>query len=1031
LSHSPADPAPSATRSRGAAAVLEALGAALAVPEPEEASARLLDGLQGVLGVCGGLVALRVGDSARVLTSRGLPAGWASQWEKTSRGDLPVVLARTVVREPLEAPPGLVDAVLKRSGVRGLLTLPLGRGEDPDGALVLASAAAEPFPDADLPALEAAASALACRLQVALLRGRGTDQGPVPGAEASRLPEGSWGSLPVARLDRDGTVRDASPVFARLLRLDAEGVAGATPARYLAAADVPRLLEALDRVASDAITAVPEVRPAASNDGSQSRAAFDLLLVRREERTLAFAFPSTVGAFLGHDAELGDALAQQPDLAILRIARDGRIVTWPRRAARILGWEDEEIRGRSMDVVLAPDDRGEWERRRRAAGGEDRGEWQVPLRARDGSAVPCALRPLLLNQAEEALVLLRDRRLGEASEKWLRWSRALLSVLGVSTVVLDPGGRIRELGAGWTLGSDRRVADWLGRHVADLFDTDRREVLDALRAAARTGEWTGTLVSGGLPVPLRLKAVRGAEGNLEALVGARLPGTPDDGRDLFRKIPVGMILLDPQFRIVETNPELRAVCGDRALPGDPAGLDVRSLALFQTREVQTALESLRGGRRLELADARVKAGDGGTVVVQMSGDELTDAQGRRSGYVLTVLGRTGRTDMERQLVRAQKMESIGNFASGLAHDFGSFVSVILGKAGVLRVKLPADRHIMRELEDIETAAQRAQHLAQELMKFARGGRNRVAPLQLNRLVQEVSSLIRTSVGSRVEVVFKLDDTVTSVEGDEVELQQMVLNLCLNARDAMPRGGRLTLETRPLSPVQVAAIGADGRGGVCLLVRDTGVGMAPDVMERIFEPFFSTKDDGSGTGLGLAMVYGIVRRHGGTIDVHSAPGAGTTFEIALPAAAAAPAESRDGRDILVVDDEPAFREMIRLILEEDGHRAHLAANGIEALKRLRSDYAGLDLVILDLRMPGVDGLEVLEELRELAPALPVLVATGYASEEEKAKAKAAGARKILEKPYRVADLRSALAEVLEPAEPGPAEEAGAASGGSDG
>jgi len=998
-------------------AVLEAVAEALTAPRLEGGATRLLDGLLGVQGVCAGLVALRVGDSGRILASRGFPADWTSRWEDASCGDLSIVLARAEVREPLEAPPGLIDATLKRSGVRGLLTLPLGRPDEPDGALVLATAAADPFPEQHLVPFEAAAAALGSWMQVRLLQGERGLVDPAPVPERSESEGGSpagWGSIPFARLDRDGSLRAATPAFARLLRIRTEDAAGRRPGGYLAAADVPRLEEALELAAADGIVPVPQVRPAASAGDEHGRGAFDLLLIRRDAETLAFAFPSTVGAFLGHDAELGDALAQQPDLAILRIARDGRILTWPRRAARILGWEEDEVRGRAVDVVVFPHDREDWERRRRARGGENHGEWNVSLRGKDGDAVPCALRLLFLDQADEAFVLLRDRRVGEASEKWLRWSRALLSVLGVSTLVLDPGGRIRELGAGWTFGTDRRVADWLGRHVADLFETDRREVLDALRTAARDGEWTGAFVSNGLPVPLRLKAVRGVEGNLEALVGVRLPGAPGEARDLFRKIPVGMILLDPALRIVETNPELGAVCGEPALPADAAGLDVRSLGMFQTREIQSALESLQAGRRFELSDARLKGEDGAAPVVQIRGDVLADSDGRVSGYVIMVLSRAGQSDVERQLVRAQKMESIGNFASGLAHDFGSFVSVILGKAGVLRVKLPSDRHIVRELEDIEAAAQRAQHLAQELMKFARGGRNRVAPLQLNRLIEEVSSLIRTSVGGRVEVMFKLDDSISSVEGDEVELQQLVLNLCLNARDAMPGGGRLVLETRPLTAAQIARLGAgeDVRQGVCLTVRDTGTGMTSEIAERIFEPFFSTKEDGSGTGLGLAMVYGIVRRHGGTIDVHSAPGAGTSFEIALPAAAARE-ESRDGCDILVVDDEPAFREMIRLILEEDGHRAHLAASGIEALKRLRADYSQLDLVILDLRMPGVDGLEVLEELRELAPDLPVLVATGYASGEEKEKAKAAGARKILEKPYRVVDLRNALAEVLGP------------------
>jgi CheY-like chemotaxis protein len=182
---------------------------------------------------------------------------------------------------------------------------------------------------------------------------------------------------------------------------------------------------------------------------------------------------------------------------------------------------------------------------------------------------------------------------------------------------------------------------------------------------------------------------------------------------------------------------------------------------------------------------------------------------------------------------------------------------------------------------------------------------------------------------------------------------------------------------------------------------------------VFEPFFTTKDDPKGTGLGLAMVYGIVRRHKGTIDVYSQEGVGTTFEIVLPAASGSQEEPKRETPILVVDDEPAFREMIRLILEEDGHEVLLAANGIEALKTLRADYQKLGLVILDLRMPGLDGLGVLKELRELAPHLPVLVTTGYASDEEKKEALAQGAQRVLEKPYRVNDLRTALAELMSP------------------
>jgi PAS domain S-box-containing protein len=991
---------------------LEVLSWVFAAGEPAEGARYLLNGLLGAHGVSGGFVALRAGDSARILASRGLPGGWITSWEAQSRDGARARLQAGFVHDRRDDPPGLIDSVLKRAGVTALLTLPLGPMADPDGALVLASTSESPFGPPDRRALETYAAAFGSWLANRLASGDpepmlelGGGPGAVrPGAESDQ----AWGAIPVARLGGDGLVRAASPSFGRVVGVAAEGLVGRNPGGYLAPPDAARLLAAIDRVRVEGAVAVPAARTAGAADPSVA-GPLDLVLARGEGDLLLFAFPSQGPVAAGGGDDIGGALAEQSDLAIVRVDREGRIANWPRRATRILGWREEEVRGRPLDLVFAGADRAVWEQLHRDRGGTQSSEWPVVLRGSDGEPAPCAVRLLFLEDNQETLFVLRDRRGGEAAEQWLRWSRALLSVLGASTVVLDSGGRIRELGKGWVT-DPGELSDWLGRHVAELFESDRREVLSALRATARDGEWSGMLLSRGASLGLRLRAVRGASGNLEAIVGARLPREPGEIRDVFRKIPVGIILVDSGLKILELNQELSAMCGADALPSNPLGLDVRSLAVFQTREAQTALDGLREGRCFEAQDMPLRTPADEPLVVKMRANELTDGDGRPSGYLLTILAASGDTQMERLLIRAQKMESIGSFASGLAHDFGNFVSVILGKAGVLRVKLPDDPHIVGELDDIETAAKRAQHLAQELMKFARGGRNRVVTLQLNRLIQEVSSLIRTSVGKKVELEYRLDNRICTVEGDEVELQQLILNLCLNARDAMPAGGRLTLETKPLSAGELARLpGGEAAQGVMLCIRDTGVGMSREVAERIFEPFFSTKKEQAGTGLGLAMAYGIVRRHRGTIDVQSAPGRGTTFEIALPASTGGARPF--GRPILVVDDEPAFREMVRLVLEEDGYEVHLAANGVEALRRLREEYSTLGLVILDLRMPGVDGLGVLQELRELAPQLPVLVATGYATPEEKRRALAAGAGKILEKPYRVADLRGALGELI--------------------
>jgi signal transduction histidine kinase/ActR/RegA family two-component response regulator len=721
------------------------------------------------------------------------------------------------------------------------------------------------------------------------------------------------------------------------------------------------------------------------------------------------AAPATFGDLL-------PALLADPDVALAAVDADRVIRGWSEGARKLLGRAPEDVIGREVDLILPESVRPELGRRLAGPEGPESGDWRVEVPGPGAQPILCTIRILRASDLAAGCVLLfLDRRGDAPPDRRLRWARSLLAVLGDATLVLDPGGRIRELGRGWRTVPPDEPAAWVGRHVGDLFETGRHEVLAALREAAREGRWSGRLRTGGESVSLALQPVRDDAGNLEAFVGARRSAAGVDVGDLFRAAPLGMLLLDPELRIREANEELRNLCGD-GLPDPVAGLDARSLALFQVQEVQAALDGLLEGRAFDLPEVRLAAARDRIPPVQLRGQPLAGDPGRGGGHVVMLLPRSGSSDVERQLLRAQKMESIGNFASGLAHDFGNFVAVILGKAGVLRVKLPDDPHITRDLADIETAAKRAQHLAQELMKFARGGRNRVARLDVNRLIEEVGSLIRTSIGKRISLEIRLGADLPPVDGDEVELQQLVLNLCLNARDAMPHGGRLTIETRALTDDQRRRLaeGAAAADGMSLVVRDTGAGMPPEILERIFEPFFTTKHEGNkGAGLGLAMVYGIVRRHGGAIDVKSRVGVGTAFEILLPAAGASRTEQENAKITLVVDDEPAFGEMVQLVLEEEGHRVRLATNGIDALRTIREELGSLAVVILDLRMPGVDGLAVLEELRELAPQLPVLVTTGYAGPEEKTQALARGARKVLEKPYRVADLKNALGEILAP------------------
>lgn len=964
-----ADLPPGSPRMSIDASCLAALAHALRGADLTEGAERLLRGLLSPLSIMGGVVVVRPAKGDPVVAAVDMPDAWVESWKDVSAADLDARCNMGLVTESLVENSGAIDPDLKLSGVRSLWALPLSSTGDPSGALVLVSRESGAFPP-DV------------RLAV----------------DAVSVAFGGWVA---AHLNRP---------------------AGSTSS----AGDESSARSSL----STSSLTMPSVPPLPTSDSDSTP----------NSRSSARPLSPLAGSSASASSSAWDILAIEPDLAVVRVDADRRVASWSPRAHRILGWTSDEIVGQRVDMLFLDEDHLSMTRRLLHQDDEVAGEWQVDLRLREGDAASCGVRIVDAGvhdgtESEGGSVLLfRDRRGEESAEKWLRWSRALLGVLSVSTLVLDPGGRIRELGSGWVDAEAGEQTDvWVGRHLADLVQSDRREVLAFLREAARQGEWTGRLVCGGRPVTMTLRAVRDEDGNLEALVGARRVASADDTRDLLQHIPLGIIRIDPELRIVETNPELESILGPDALPADAAGLDVRSLAVFQTQSAQSALDRLVATGEVDLPEVRLRGADRTSLLVHVSGGVMVDDAGEITGYLCTVTGRAGKGDVETQLMRAQKMESIGNFASGLAHDFGNFVSVILGKAGVLRVKLPGDPHITGDLEDIETAAKRAQHLAAELMRFARGGRNRQERLCMNRLIDDVGALIRTSVGKRIQLGLRLGEGIAEIRGDEVELQQMVLNLCLNARDAMPNGGRLVIETAPLTAAQRERLetGDDELDGICLSVKDTGVGMPPEVVERVFEPFYTTKDEShQGSGLGLAMVYGIVRRHGGTIDVHSTVGVGTSFEILLPAAPANLVnEPETGQRILVVDDEPAFREMIRLILEEDGFQVQLAANGIEALRTLRTEWQDLNLVILDLRMPGIDGLAVLEEIRGLTDTLPVLVTTGYAGTDEKEEAVRKGAQGVLEKPYRVSELRTALALALAAGStpPGDAAQAAGASG----
>ena len=376
--------------------------------------------------------------------------------------------------------------------------------------------------------------------------------------------------------------------------------------------------------------------------------------------------------------------------------------------------------------------------------------------------------------------------------------------------------------------------------------------------------------------------------------------------------------------------------------------------------------------------------DGTTVDAEIRGLPI-DFDGAPAVMALMV-DVTERDRLEEQLRSAQRMEAVGRLAGGVAHDFNNLLFVILNVARFLLRKLPPNDPLRVDAEQIENAGRRAADLTRQLLLFARGAETSAAAVDLSAIVADITRLLRGTLGEHVELVVSTAAAPCIVKVPRPHLEHVLVNLAVNARDAMPAGGTLTLETSRVEPVGGAAVGTKG-AYVRLVVRDTGTGMSAAVAAHAFEPFFSTKEQGRGTGLGLAITYGIVQKAGGQITLDTAPGDGTTFTILLPAAEAVtptapPISPRPpegtGETILVVEDEDAVRQTIVRTLVEHGYEVLSASCATDA-ERAGGTTPQIDLLLTDVIMPKTSGPELALTLRAARPKLRVLYMSGYAGD----------------------------------------------------
>jgi two-component system, cell cycle sensor histidine kinase and response regulator CckA len=434
---------------------------------------------------------------------------------------------------------------------------------------------------------------------------------------------------------------------------------------------------------------------------------------------------------------------------------------------------------------------------------------------------------------------------------------------------------------------------------------------------------------------------------------------------------------------------------------------------------------VRGEARTVDLETRWRRPDGKPLWMYLNASLVQDTAGEPLYLLLYLRDITERKSLEDQLRQAQKMEAVGQLAGGIAHDFNNLLTAILGSTELLLADTPPDDPRREDVQEISRSAHRAAALVRQLLAYSRKQVLQPRRVDLNAIVREMGAMLRRVVGEPIELRLDLDPGLGHVTADPGQLEQVIANLGVNARDAMPRGGTLTITTTNVTGRGVTAAADEGLSAagplVSLAVTDTGIGMDDEVRGRLFEPFFTTKELGRGTGLGLATVYGIVRQSGGHIQVRSRPGEGSSFTVYLPRAeaprpargalAAAAPVSGGSETVLVAEDEEAVRHLVCRVLRAKGYRVLEARHAEAALDLAAATAEPIDLLVSDLVMPGLGGRALADRLLNLRPALRVLFITGYAPEAVERQGRLPAGHGLLEKPFTADQLAHKVRETL--------------------
>jgi len=742
---------------------------------------------------------------------------------------------------------------------------------------------------------------------------------------------------------------------------------------------------------------------------------------------------------LRQTADTLQSIIQTSPLAIMSIDAEGTVLAWNPAAERIFGWTEREVIGRPIPTIPEGErpllhtmaniesgarvQRGVEVRRLRKDGSLiDVELWTAPQRDASGRII--ASMGILADITERSKL---QAELKESEDRY----RQLVQGAPIGLFVCQDGRFVyANLEALRILGA-QAPDDLLGRPVADRMHPDSRPLADqhgepTTLPATLLQERLIRLDSSAVDVelastPIVFKgkpATQVLARDITEQVRARQRQHATQQRDslLVEQTPLAVIIWDTQARVLEWNPAAEKMFGYSVR--EAVGLHMDLILPEPLRgyvgEVWADLLAGRGGTR-STNENLTKAGK--SILCEWYNARLIGATGEVIGVASLCQDVTESKRLEEELRRFQKMEAIGQLASGVAHDFGNLLTAIFGFTSLARRTLSPNHPAVRSLDRVDDAAKQASGVTKALLTFSRGGTSEKRVIRLGVVVDDAVRLLRRTLPANIEIRAGLDGRrPVFVKGDATQLQQVVLNLAINARDAMRSGGKLSImvDSAPPTPGQ----GGDGQGDARLTVTDTGAGMTPEVMARIFEPFYTTKAPGEGTGLGLAIIHGIVKDHGGAIHVRSEIGKGSTFTVVLPAAEPestpdparrAPAiRTGKGELILLADSHPYIRELIASMLVSLEYQVIQCIDGDSLIERFGQNREQTRLVILDAEISGSSGRKCLAQIRAAGGEMKAILLAGQMTSDP---AGEDPRTTVLPKPFQMNELAAAVAAAL--------------------